>query len=163
MEKNNNLFHDYDEIDFLNLFDPWHTDIKNFIVDLNKECTLRVIKESKVVDFDTSKYFNVLNLINSDKCKDILNRIVREKDTKKFINLLKERDNIFPREVYRGYSIEEIFESVKNNNYHPVLFLELQKKHYIIDGRTRFYCSLFLNKPVKMRMLSDTLLYENCK
>tara|TARA_B110000977_G_C10967207_1_gene450889 strand:+ start:86 stop:577 length:492 start_codon:yes stop_codon:yes gene_type:complete len=163
MEKNNYLFHDFDDIDFLNLFDPYHREIKKFIVDLDKECTLKAIKKSKIVDFDTSKYSDILNLINSNKCKDILNRIIKEEDTIKFINLLKERDSSFLREVHRGYSIEEIFESVKDNNYHPVLFLELNKKHYIIDGRTRFYCSLFLKQPVKMRMISDTELNKNCK
>jgi hypothetical protein len=43
MEKNNYLFHDFDNIDFLNLFDPYHREIKKFIVDLDKECTLKAI------------------------------------------------------------------------------------------------------------------------
>ena len=32
---------------------------------------------------------------------------------------------------------------------------ELKKKYYIIDGRTRFYCCLFLNVPAKVRIICD--------
>ena len=92
-----------------------------------------------------------------------IERILKEKNVSNFLNILKERDSFYPREIDRGYSIKEIFESVKNDDYHPILFLELNKKYYIIDGRTRFYCCLFLNIPAKVRIISDKILNENCR
>ena len=152
----------YDNIDVENLFDQWHPDVRTFVVDKNEKCTLKVIKNSKTSIFDTSNYNEVLNLANSRSCKNTLQSIVQEKDLSNFFETLKERDRLYPRKIERGFSVEEIFESIKNDDYHPVLFLELNKKHYIIDGRTRFYCCLFLKIPVKVRILSDKELNENC-
>jgi len=153
----------YDSIDLENLFSQWHRDVRTFIEDKNKDCVIDVIKRSKISTFDTSKLNEVLNLANSKSCKTTLERILKEKNVSKFLEILKERDYLFPRNISRGFSVEEIFELVKNNNYHPILFLELEKKYYIIDGRTRFYCCLFLNVPAKIRIVLDEDINESCK
>ena len=145
----------YDDIDVGNLFSQWHPDVRKFTFNKNKESILKLVKESKVDTFDTSKYSELLNLANTDSCEVILERISKEKDVSNFLNILEERDSLFPRDITRGFSIKEIFELVKNNDYHPIFFLELKKKYYIIDGRTRFYCCLFLNVPAKVRIISD--------
>ena len=114
-----------------------------------------VLFHIKQDSFDTSKYSELLNLANTDSCEVILERILKEKDVSNFLNILEERDSLYPRDITRGFSVKEIFELVKNNDYHPIFFLELKKKYYIIDGRTRFYCCLFLNVPAKVRIISD--------
>ena len=153
----------YDNIDVENFFNQWHRDIRRFTEDLNVDCALEVIKISKISTFNISNYKKVFNLVNSRNCKPILERILKEENVSNFLNILKERDSFYPREIDRGYSIKEIFKSVKNDDYHPILFLELNKKYYIIDGRTRFYCCLFLNIPAKVRIISDKILNENCR
>jgi hypothetical protein len=161
VEKNSIAY--FNAIDSENLFNQWHRDVKKYTFDLNRECALEVIKNTEMSFFDISKYNEVLNLTNTKECVKILNRIVRVKNVSDFLNILKERDNIYPRYIKRGYSLEEILDLVKKNDYHPILFLELNKKHYIIDGRTRFYCCIFLNEPAKVRIISDFALNEKCK
>ena len=126
----------------------------------SKFVSIKTIKESS---FDTSKHSSVLNFVNTENCKQTLNRVLEEKNTSNFIDILKKRDAFYPRDIDRGFSIEEIFKLVQKSNYHPILFLELNKKHYIIDGRTRFYCCIFLNEPAKVRIISDFALNEKCK
>ena len=153
----------YDNIDVENLFNQWHSDIRKFTADLNEDCVLKVIKKSNIETFETSKFNEVLNLTNTRNCQEIFDRISTEKNVDNFLNILEERDNLYPRELDRGYSIKEIYELVVKNNYHPLLFLELNDKYYIIDGRTRFYCCIFLNIPAKVRILLDKTLNENCR
>lgn len=145
----------YDDIDVGNLFSQWHPDVRKFTFGKNKESILKLVKKTKVDSFDTSKYSELLNLANTNSCEVILERILKEKDVSNFLNILEERDSLYPRDITRGFSVKEIFELVKNNDYHPIFFLELKKKYYIIDGRTRFYCCLFLNVPAKVRIISD--------
>lgn len=154
----------FDDIDVHNLlFRQWHPLIKKFTSNLNNDCVLKAVKDTKVSTFDTSRYNEVLNFTNTRKCKEILGRIIKEKNKDKFLKILKERDSLHPREIKREYSIEKILELVKENKYHPLFFLKLEKKYYIIDGRTRLYCCLFLNKPAKIRLVTDKDLYESCK
>jgi hypothetical protein len=153
----------YDNIDVENLFDQWHSDIRKFVSNLNEDCVLNAIKNIQESTYDVSKYEEVLNFTNTIKCREILERALTKKDSTNFINTIKERDILYPREIERGYSVEEIFELVKKNEYHPILFLELNKKPYIIDGRTRLYCCIFLNVPAKVRLLRDSFLYKTCK
>ena len=153
----------YDNIDVENLFNQWHPDVRNFVRNLNEDCVLDVIKNTEESTYDTTKFQEVLNFTNTVKCREILKRALTKKNSTSFINIVKERDILYPREIERGYSIEEIYESVKSNTYHPLLFLELNKKYYIIDGRTRFYCCIFLNVPAKIRVLRDNLLVKTCK
>lgn len=161
MEKNKILF---DDIDVHNLlFRQWHPIIKKFTSGLNNDCVSKVVKNTQVSYFDISKYKAVNNFTNSEKCKEILTRIKKEKSTDKFLKILEERDSIHPRDIKRKYSIEEILKLVSKNEYHPLLFLELEKKYYIIDGRTRLYCCIFLNVPAKVRIVSEKNLYESCK
>ena len=150
-------------IDVGNLFSQWHPDIRKFTENLDKDCVLNSLKSTQESIFDTLKFKQLLNLTNTVKCQEILNRILKTKDDDSFLDLLKERDNLFPRNINRKYSVEEILLSVKENNYYPILFLELNKNYYIIDGRTRFYCCIFLNIPAKVRILKDSNLLETCK
>lgn len=152
-----------DDIDIGNLFSQWHIDIRNFTTGLGEYCSLKVLKKSKVITFDTFNYRKVLNLTNTNSCKEILSNILKVKNKEDFLNLLKDRDKVYPRGIERGYGVEKILQSVEDNKYHPIFFLELNKKHYIIDGRTRFYCCMFLNKPAKVRVMTDVDLNENCK
>lgn len=161
MEKNSITY--FNAIDSENLFNQWHRDVKKYTLDLNRDCALEVIKNIKISFFDISKYNEVLNLTNTKECVKILNRIVREKNVSNFLNILKERDRLHPRHIERGFTIEEIFNLVKKNDYHPILFLKLNKKYYIIDGRTRFFCCIFLNIPAKVRVISDFALNQKCK
>ena len=160
MDNNTNPL--FDVIDVENLFQAWHPDVRKFTANLNQDCVLNIIKESKVTTFDTSAVQQILNLANTKQCQQILDRILKEKNTTNFINLLKERDTIFPRNINREYSIEKILESTKKDNYHPILFLNLNSIYYIIDGRTRFYCCLFYNLPAKVRVISDFEVKEIC-
>jgi len=153
----------YDNIDVENLFNQWHPDVRNFVRNLNEDCVLDVIKNTKESIYETSKFEEVLNFTNTVKCREILERALTEKSSTNFINIVKERDILYPREIERGYSIEEIYELVKNNTYHPLLFLELNKKDYIIDGRTRFYCCIFLNIPTRIKIVYDHSLVKTCK
>jgi len=153
----------YDNIDVENLFSQWHPDIRRFIEGLDESCVLEVIKNCTVESLDPPKFNEVLNLTNTENCKKIFDRILTEKNVNNFISILEERDNLHPRDIHRGFSIKEIYESVVKNNYHPILFLKLYDKYYIIDGRTRFYCCLFLNVPAKIRILSDEDINESCK
>ena len=153
----------YDDIDVKNLFNQWHRHIKIFTQNLNEECALEVIKNCKIDTFDTSRYKSLLNLANTGNCENILERISKEKNVTNFFDILEERDSFYPRDIRRWFTIKEIYESVVKNNYHPLLFLELYNKYYIIDGRTRFYCCLFLNIPAKVRIISDKILNENCR
>ena len=150
-------------IDVGNLFSQWHPDIRKFTENLDKDCVLNSLKSTQESIFDTLKFKQLLNLTNTVKCQEILNRILKTNDDDSFLDLLKERDNLFPRNINRKYSVEEILLSVKENNYYPILFLELNKNYYIIDGRTRFYCCIFLNIPAKVRILKDSNLLETCK
>ena len=154
---------DADIIDAENLFTQWHPDVRKFTANIDKECALVLIKNTKVSSFDTSKFYEVLNLTNTKQCRLILDRILKEENTTNFFNILKERDRLHPREIDREHSIEQLFKSVKEDNYYPLLFLELNKKYYIIDGRTRFYCCLFSKVPAKVRIISDYKLNETCK
>ena len=158
--KNNELFN---AIDVENLFSQWHPDIRKFTKDINQYCVLNFIKTIKESSFDTTKYSSLLNFVNTEICKQTLNRVLEEKNTSNFIDILKERDTFYPRDIDRGFSIAEIFKLVQDNNYHPVLFLELNKNYYIIDGRTRLYCCIFLNVPAKIRVLKENLLLKTCK
>ena len=158
--KNNELFN---AIDVENLFSQWHPDIRKFTKDINQYCVLNLIKTIKESSFDISKYNSLFNFVNTENCKKTLNCVLEEKNTSNFIGILKERDTFYPRDIDRGYSIEEIFKLVQDNNYHPILFLELNKNYYIIDGRTRLYCCIFLNVPAKIRVLKDDFLVETCK
>lgn len=154
----------FDDIDVHNLlFRQWHPQIIKLTSNLKNDSVLEVVKNTEVSIFDTSKYKEVLNFTNTKKCKEILGRIIKEKNKDKFLKILKERDSLHPREIKREYSIEKILELVKENKYHPLFFLKLEKKYYIIDGRTRLYCCLFLNKPAKIRLVTDKDLYESCK
>tara|TARA_R100000278_G_scaffold70339_1_gene55651 strand:- start:1117 stop:1605 length:489 start_codon:yes stop_codon:yes gene_type:complete len=153
----------YDDIDVKNLFNQWHRHIKTFTQNLNEDCALEVIKNCKIDTFETSKFSKVLNLTNTQNCQEIFDRISIEKNVDNFLNILEERDNLHPRDIRRWFTIKEIYESVVKNNYHPLLFLELYDKYYIIDGRTRLYCCLFLNIPAKVRIISDKKLNENCR
>ena len=158
--KNNELFN---AIDVENLFSQWHPDIRRFTKDINQYCVLNLIKTIQESSFDTAKYSSVLNFVNTENCKQTLNSVLAEKNTSNFIDILKERDTFYPRDIDRGFSIEEIFKLVQENNYHPILFLELNKNYYIIDGRTRLYCCIFLNVPAKIRVLKEDLLLKTCK
>lgn len=153
----------FDAIDVENFFKTWHRDIRTFRENLDQDCVLDTIKNTEISFFDISKCKEVFNFTNTLKCKDVLERILKEKDTYNFLSILKERDNFHPRTVEREYSIEKILESVININYHPILFLELNKNYYIIDGRTRFYCCIFLNIPARVRILTDSNLLKTCK
>lgn len=153
----------FDSIDVENLFQSWHSDIRKFTSNLNQECVLEIIKRTEIETFSSSKYREILNFTNTRECKQILSRVLREKDTNNFLTILKERDLIHPRDIERGYSIEQILELVKTDTYHPILFLHLDKKYYIIDGRTRFYCCIFLNIPAKVRTLYDYEIANKCK
>ena len=115
----------YDYIDVKNLFNQWHLDVRNFVINLNQDCVLDVIKNTEESTYDTTKFQEVLNFTNTVKCKEILERTLTKKDSTNFINTIKERDILYPRELERGYNVEEIFELVKKNEYHPILFLEL--------------------------------------
>lgn len=159
-EKNKDRF---DIIDVENLFSQWHRDVKLFTTNLNQECALKVIKTKTTSSYDIQNHKELLNFTNTLDCKNILRKVLAEKETIKFLDILKERDNLHPRVFDRGYTVKELFNLVKNNNYHPLLFLELNKKLYIIDGRTRLYCCLFLNKPAKVRIVTDKELNESCK
>ena len=158
--KSNELFN---AIDVENLFSQWHPDIRKFTKDINQYCVLNLIKTIKESSFDTTRYSSLLNFVNTENCKQTLNRVLEEKNTSNFIDILKERDTFYPRDIDRGFSIEEIFKLVQENNYHPILFLELNKNYYIIDGRTRLYCCIFLNVPAKIRVLKEDLLLKTCK
>lgn len=158
--KNNELFN---AIDVENLFSQWHPDVRKFTKDINKYCVLDLIKTIKESSFDTTKYSSLLNFVNTENCKQTLNRVLEEKNTSNFIDILKQRDTFYPRDIDRGFSIEEIFKLIQENNYHPILFLELNKNYYIIDGRTRLYCCIFLNVPAKIRVLKEDLLLKTCK
>jgi len=151
-----------DSIDIGNLIDAWHPDIREIVPSLDKDCLIDFIKGVEVTDFPISKYKEVLNFTNTRECKQILSRVLREKDTNNFLTILKERDLIHPRDIERGYSIEQILELVKTDTYHPILFLHLDKKYYIIDGRTRFYCCIFYNIPAKVRILYDYEILNKC-
>lgn len=153
----------FDRIDAKNVFNQWHRDVRSFAEDLNADCVLNVIKDTEVSTFDTLNFKEVLNLTNTEHCESILNRILKEDNVFNFLKILKERDNLYPRDINRRYSVEEIYELVKKDKYHPILFLELKKKMYIIDGRTRFYCCLFNKVPAKIRIISDHKLNESCK
>ena len=158
--KSNELFN---AIDVENLFSQWHPDIRKFTKGINQYCVLNLIKTIEESSFDITKYNSLLNFVNTENCKKTLNRVLEEKNTSNFIGILKERDIFYPRDIDRGFSIEEIFKLVQDSNYHPILFLELNKNYYIIDGRTRFYCCIFLNIPAKVRILKDSNLLETCK
>ena len=153
----------YDNIDVANLFKTWHPHVKAYRENLNQDSVLQFIKKTEHSSFDTTRYGEVQNFTNTNKCKSILSRVLREKNIDNFFNLLKERDSIHPRRIDRGFTVEEIYKSVLVNNYHPIFLLELNKKPYIIDGRTRLYCCLFLNVPAKVRILTDQELNESCK
>jgi len=148
----------FDNIDVENLFQSWHRDVKSFTKDLDQNSVLTTIKNTEVSLFDISEYDKVLNFTNTSKCIDVLNRILKVKDVDRFIELLEERDSFHPRHIEREYSPKQILKSVQENNYHPILFLELNNKYYIIDGRTRFYCCIFLNLPAKVRIISENTL-----
>ena len=152
----------FDVIDVENLFSQWHPDVRKFTANLNQDCAFNIIENSSLSIFQTSKFNEVLNLTNTRQCKLILHSVLNEKSVNNFLKILKDRDNLHPRVFGRGFSIGEIFELVKQDSYHPLLFLELNKKLYIIDGRTRFYCCLFLNVPAKVRILSDNELNRKC-
>lgn len=153
----------YDNIDVGNLFSQWHPEVRAFVSNINQDCALYFLKNSKVLNFDTSRYKEVLNFTNTKQGKNILHRVLQEKKTESFLDLLRQRDELHPRYIDRGFTIEEIFQSVKKNEYHPILFLKLNEKLYIIDGRTRLYCCLFLKVPAKVRVVKDVLLTQNCK
>ena len=153
---------DLDSIDIANLIDAWHPDIREIVPSLDEDCLIEFIKGVEVVNFPISKYKEVLNFTNTPECEQILYRILREKDSSNFLDILKERDSLHPRFVERGITVEGIAESVKNGNYHPICFLELNGKIYIIDGRTRFYCCIFYNVPAKVRILRDSDILNKC-
>lgn len=159
-EKNKDRF---DIIDVENLFSQWHRDVKIFTSNLNEECALKILKTKSVSTFDIKNFNKLLNFTNTLDCKRILKKVLAEKEISRFLDILEERDNLHPRVFERGYTVNELFNLVKNDNYHPLLFLELKKNLYIIDGRTRLYCCLFLNKPAKVRILTDKELNESCK
>lgn len=152
----------YDAIDLGNLFEAWHPDIRRFTQNLNQDCVLNIIKSTSVSTFDPFRYDQVLNLTNTRQCRILLNRILKETNTNNFIDILEERDKLFPRDIPRGYSLKQILESVKKDYYHPILFLELNKKYYIIDGRTRFYCCIFSNLPAKVRIIFGDEIERIC-
>jgi len=153
----------FDIIDVENLFSQWHRDVKLFTYNLNQECALKVIKAKAISSYDIQNHKELFNFTNTVECQDILKRVLVEKNVDSFLDILKERDNLHPRVFDRGYTVKELYNLVKSNNYHPLLFLELNKKLYIIDGRTRLYCCLFLNKPAKVRIVTDKELNESCK
>jgi len=153
---------DLDSIDIANLIDAWHPDIREIVPSLDEDCLIEFIKSVEVTNFPISKYKEVLNFTNTQECEQILYRILREKDHSNFINILKERDSLHPRFTERGSSIEEISELVKKGDYHPICFLQLNNKIYIVDGRTRFYCCIFYNIPAKVRILYDYEILNKC-
>ena len=153
---------DLDSIDIANLIDAWHPDIREIVSSLDEECLVEFIKGVKVTDFPISRYKEVLNFTNTQECKQILYRILREKDHSNFISILKERDSLHPRLIERGITIEDISESVKSGEYHPICFLQLNERIYIIDGRTRFYCCIFHNTPAKVRILQEYDILNKC-
>ena len=153
----------FDRIDGKNLFSQWHPDIRNFTANIDLNCAFNIIKNTEETILDTVEYRNILNLTNTDQCRDILNRIISEQERNSFLNILKERDSLYPRDIDRRYSVEEILKLVEENTYHPLLFLELNKRLYIIDGRTRFYCCLFNKVPARVKIIFDKELNESCK
>ena len=153
----------FDLIDVENLFSQWHRDVKLFTSNLNQECALKIIKTKTTSSYDIQNHKELFNFTNTVECKSILQNVLAESNVGNFLNILKERDNLHPRSIDRGYTIEELFNLVKSDDYHPLLFLELNKNFYIIDGRTRLYCCLFLNKPAKVRIVTDKELNESCK
>jgi len=159
----NNDIEQFDRIDGKNLFSQWHPDVRKFTANINLNCASDIIRSTKQTTFDVAKYSEVLNLANTVHCLDILNRIVIEKNRNSFLNILKERDTLHPRDIDRRYSVEEILKLVEEDVYHPLLFLELNKRLYIIDGRTRFYCCLFYKVPARVRIIFDYKLNESCK
>ena len=161
MEKNSDK-EQFNRIDGKNLFSQWHPDVRKFTSNIVQNCAFSIIENTNESTFDITEYEKVLNFTNTKQCQVILDRILKENSTSNFFKLLKERDNLYPRSISRRYSIEEIFQLVKQDNYHPLLFLELNKKFYIIDGRTRFYCCLFLNVPARVRIISDNELNRKC-
>ena len=161
MERKNDIL--CDAIDVENLFSQWHPDVRKFVKNIDKDCALRTIQKTQISTFPSSRVTELFNFANTNSCKRILDRIVNEKNISNFFSILKERDNLYPRDISRKYSIEQIFESIEKNNYNPLLFLVLNNKYYIIDGRTRFYCCMFLNIPAKVRIVLDDKLNENCR
>jgi len=111
VEKNNSIL--FNAIDQENLFNQWHPDVKKYTSDLNTNCALQVITNTKVSTFNILNYKEVLNLTNTRECKEILTRIVKEKDTTNFFKILKERDSLHPRDIERGYSVEKIFQLIE--------------------------------------------------
>ena len=152
----------FDRIDGKNLFSQWHPDVRKFTANINPNCASNIIKNTEETIFDTKKYREVLNLTNTVQCRDILNRITLEQERNNFLNILKERDSLHPRDIDRRYSVDEILKLIEEDTYHPLLFLELNKKLYIIDGRTRLYCCLFHKVPARVRVIFDYKLNESC-
>jgi hypothetical protein len=87
----------YDNIDVENLFNQWHPDVRNFVLDLNEDCALNIIKNTKESTYDTAKFKEVLNFTNTVKCREILERALTEKNNTNFITTLEERDILYPR------------------------------------------------------------------
>ena len=152
----------FDRIDGKNLFSQWHPDVRKFTANIDPTCASNIIRNTEETIFDTRKYREVLNLTNTVQCRDILSRITLEQERNNFLNILEERDNIHPRDIDRRYSVDEILKSIEEDTYHPLLFLELNKKLYIIDGRTRFYCCLFNKVSARVRVIFDYELNESC-
>lgn len=159
-EKNKNRF---DIIDVENLYSQWHPDPIIFLKKIDQECSLDLLAKTETTYLNNSEYKNILNFTNSPECENILSRVEKETDKEKFFEILEERDKLHPRVFDRGYSIEELYDLVENGSYHPLCILELDKRMYMIDGRTRLYCCIFLNLPLKVRILTDNKLYENCR
>lgn len=152
----------YDIIDIENLFSQWHPDLIIFLKDIDQECALYVLKNTEVTYLDNIEYKKILNFTNSPECKDILSRVEKETDKKKLFKILEEREKLHPRVFDKGYSFEELYDLVEKGEYHPICLLEIDKKMYMVDGRTRLYYCVFLNLPLKVRILTDNKLYENC-
>ena len=152
----------FDIIDIENLYSQWHPDPIIFLKKIDRECALYVLKKTEITYLDNSEYKNILNFTNSLECENILSRVEKEKNKEKLFEILKEREELHPRVFDKGYSFEELFDLVEKGEYHPICILELDKKMYMIDGRTRLYFRIFLNLPLKVRILADNKLLENC-
>ena len=152
----------FDLIDIENLYSQWHPDPIIFLKKIDPECALYVLKKTEITHLDNSEYRNILNFTNSPECENILSRVEKETNKEKLFEILEEREKLHPRVFDKGYTFEELYDLVEKGEYHPICILELNKKMYMIDGRTRLYFCIFLNLPLKVRILTDNKLNKNC-
>ena len=144
--------------------------IKKYVTDLGLKYdqdsvnkVVPMIDKARETTITPSQIPQLKNLANKPADPQALKNILKIKGTpdapEKFAQIMQARDRAEGRS--RNYNVADLVNAINTNNYDPPVILKIGTQNFVVGGRTRLYAALALNKPIKIKVLENTV-NEKC-